>query len=244
MTDILIIPPTELMEKCAISLGVLAILDFGWAYHTKARYFSLHGLWNIIITILILPDLYKTIIDPLHALAPGSDFNRWPIIMVSVLHLWHCVAYSGLTWDDYFHHFVFAAGLCFVNFVWDWGCSTNFLIFFICGLPGGLDYLMLAAVKHGYIHKISEKRINRLLNVWCRGPGCIASACLVWINWMSGQTDHIPVIIKFLTGMLAFTNGQYYSRRVVESCTVHEIKLSQSQENLICSRCNSSNSEN
>ena len=239
MSDILIIPLSEFIQKAVISLGVLAILDFGWAYHTKARYFSLHGLWNIIITILILPDLYYTIIDPLHAMAPGNDFNRWPVIMVVVLHFWHCVAYSGLTWDDYFHHFVFVVGLSCVNFVWDWGYATNFLIFFICGLPGGLDYLMLAAVKHGYIQKISEKRINKLLNVWCRGPGCIASACLIWINSFSGGTAHIPTTAKILTGLLAFTNGQYYSRRVVESCAVHELKLSQSFEKHYCSNCNS-----
>jgi hypothetical protein len=237
MSNFLIIPLSEFIQKCCISLGVLAILDFGWALHTKARYFSLHGLWNIIITILILPDMWKTITDPLNALSPGSDFNRWPIVMVTVLHFWHCVAYSGLSWDDYFHHFVFAAGLSSVNFVWDWGYSTNFLIFFICGLPGGLDYLMLAAVKQGYINKISEKRINRLLNVWCRGPGCIASACLIWVNWMSNNTEHIPNFVKFVTMLLAFTNGQYYSRRVVESCAVHEDKLSRRQEKIYCSGC-------
>lgn len=230
MINLLIIPLSELFLNCLISLGVLVILDFGWAYHTKARYFSLHGLWNIIISILILPDLYKTIIDPLHALAPGTDFNKWPSILGTVLHFWHCVAYNGLTWDDYFHHFVFAAGFSIITFGWDWGYGTNFLIFFICGLPGGLDYLMLAAVKHGYIEKISEKRINKLLNVWCRGPGCIASACLIWINWMSGQTEHIPVSVKLICILLAFTNGQYYSRRVIESWARHEHELSQSQE--------------
>lgn len=240
-SGILVIPLWDFGQKLVIGLGVLAILDFAWAYHTKARYFSLHGLWNIIITIMIIPDLIKTLIDPMHALSPGSDFSRWPVIMVTVLHFWHCVAYGGLSWDDYFHHFVFAVGLCSVNFVWDWGYSTNFLIFFICGLPGGLDYLMLAAVKHGYIQKISEKRINKILNVWCRGPGCTAAACLVWINWMSGQADHIPGMVKLLTTILAISNGQYYSGRVVASWARHEDELSRSEsrEKLLCSKCNS-----
>lgn len=237
MIDNLITLWWDFGQKWVISLGVLAILDFGWSYHTKARYFSLHGLWNIIITIMILPDMWKTLIDPMHALTPGSNFSRWPIIMVAVLHFWHCVAYKGLTWDDYFHHFVFTAGLCTVNFIWDWGYSTNFLIFFICGLPGGLDYLMLAAVKHEYIYKISEKRINKLLNVWCRGPGCISAACLVWINWMSGQTEHIPAGIKIVTILLAVTNGQYYSRRVVASWARHEDQLTRSTEKFYCNSC-------
>jgi len=227
MENLIVIPLREFGEKWIMALGVLVILDFAWAYHTKARYFSLHGVWNIIITILIIPDLYKTLLDPMHALTPGNDVSRWPIIMVAVIHFWHCVGYSGLTFDDYFHHIVFATGLCAINFIWDWGYSTNFILFFICGLPGGLDYLMLAGVKHGYIRKISEKRINKLLNVWCRGPGCIASGCLIWINWMSNQTNHIPSFVKMITIILSISNGQYYSRRVVASWAIHESMLKQ-----------------
>jgi len=235
--QMLVIPFTEFLQKCVVGLGMLAIIDFGWAYHTKARYFSLHGVWNIIITVLILPDLYKTMIDPLNALSPGYNFTRWPIVFVAILHVWHCVAYNGLTSDDYFHHIVFAGGLSTINFLWDWGYSTNFMLFFICGLPGGLDYLMLSAVKHGYLAKISEKRINQLLNIWCRGPGCIAAACLVWVNWMNGNADHIPVPIKLVTILLALTNGQYYSRRVVASWARHEDELARSQEHSYCSHC-------
>jgi hypothetical protein len=252
MGDLLVIPLWDLFQKGIIILGVLAILDFGLMYRTRARYFSLHGLWNVIITILILPDMYKTLIDPQHALTPGSDFNRWPTIMVTMLHFWHCIAYNGLSVDDYIHHFVFAISLGIINLIWDWGYSTNFMIFFICGLPGGLDYLMLSAVKHGYIKKISEKRINKTLNVWCRGPGCIAAACLIWINWMAGETGHIPTMIKIITILLAIINGQYYSRRVVESCVLHEDKLSRdlnrdlnltrsaSMEKLLCDNCQKS----
>lgn len=222
----LVIPIEEFLQIWMISLGSLVLLDFGLAYHTKARYFTLHGLWNIIITVLIVPDMWKTLTDPLSAMLPEQHFSRWPIIMVAVIHFWHCIGYGFLSGDDYFHHITFAGVLCLVNFIWDWGYVTNFLIFFICGLPGGLDYLMLAAVKQGYLRKISEKRINKLLNVWCRGPGCVASACLVWINWVSGNTNHIPALVKSLTMFLAIYNGQYYSRRVVASWAVHERQLS------------------
>ncbi len=212
----------DIFQKWFIGLGLLAILDFGWSYHTKARYFTLHGSWNIIITILTLPDLYYTLRDPLGAISPSENANTWPIIFATVLHFWHCVAYGILSLDDYFHHIFFASILCSINLIWNWGHSANFFIFFICGFPGGLDYLMLAAVKHGYIRKISEKRINSLLNMWCRGPGCIATACLIWINWLSGKTDHIPAAVKIITMFLAITNGQYYARRVVESGAIHE----------------------
>jgi len=84
------------------------------------------------------------------------------------------------------------------------------LTFFICGLPGGLDYLMLAGVKHKYISKIIEKRYNKLLNVWVRGPGCIASACIIWANWVNNNTSQIPTVVKIVTILLTIANGQYY----------------------------------
>jgi len=216
-------------EKWIIGLGLLAILDFGWAYHTKARYFALHGVWNMLITTILLPDMYQTIVDPLNAIKPSNiDFtsiyeaNRWPIIFITLLHFWHCVAYGILTYDDYFHHIVFASILCVINFCWEWGYSTNFAAFFLCGFPGGVDYLMLLAVKHDYIDKMTEKEWNRILNVWCRGPGCIAAACVIWVNWVAGNTGHIPIFIKLFTIILLISNGQYYSGRVIVSWANHK----------------------
>nr|QBK91474.1 MAG: hypothetical protein LCPAC302_00940 [Pithovirus LCPAC302]QBK91551.1 MAG: uncharacterized protein LCPAC302_01710 [Pithovirus LCPAC302] len=216
------IPIQEFIWKFGTALGLLAILDFG-CYKTRARYFTLHGIWNILISSLIIPDLFKFIMDPL---GPSQDATQWPGIFVAAIHFWHCIAYSGLTWDDYFHHIVFATTLTSANFIWDWGYGANFLIFFICGLPGGLDYIMLACVKHGYLSKIKEKRWNRYLNTWIRSPGCIASACSIWVNWMAGNTNHIPVLVKIVMILLVISNGQYYSSRVTASWAIHEHKLS------------------
>lgn len=225
----MIIPLDEFVSKFIISIGLLAILDFGLAYNTKARYFLLHGIWNIIITLILLPDMYTTIIDPFHAISLENEPTRWPIIFVVAIHFWHCVAYRNLTYDDYFHHGIFVISLCGINFLWEWGYSTNFITFFICGLPGGIDYLMLTAVKHGFMDKITEKRWNKILNIWVRAPGCVASAAIVWINWMGGQTSHIPSIIKIMTIMLTVGNGQYYSKRVVASWAIHENNLKKSR---------------
>ena len=47
----------------------------------------------------------------------------------------------------------------------------SFLCFFISGLPGGIDYLMLTLVKHGVIDVMVQKRTCASLNVWLRAPG-------------------------------------------------------------------------
>ena len=54
----------------------LILLDFGVTYHTKARYFTLHGIWNIIISFLIIPDMFYTLINPINAIDPGCDYNK------------------------------------------------------------------------------------------------------------------------------------------------------------------------
>jgi hypothetical protein len=46
-----------------------------------------------------------------------------------------------------------------------WTRTVNAVNFFICGLPGGLDYFLLSLVKLGLIDKIVEKRANLWLQV-------------------------------------------------------------------------------
>jgi hypothetical protein len=74
------------------------------------------------------------------------------------------------------------------------------LSFFLSGLPGGLDYFMLALVKHGWLSSDSEKKYNarvmvgagcrghlqdsrRPAQVWIRSPGCMLCAYSIYSSW-------------------------------------------------------------
>ncbi len=75
------------------------------------------------------------------------------------------------------------------------------LAFFLSGLPGGLDYAMLAMVKHGYLSIEAEKRYNARVmvrerypffvtfvvtvcrQVWIRAPGCMLCAYTIYFSW-------------------------------------------------------------
>jgi hypothetical protein len=61
----------------------------------------------------------------------------------------------------------------------------SFLVFFVCGWPGGLDYLWLGMVKAEWIKKIDEKRWNMTNNTWCRAPGCVTSGILIYVGWVT-----------------------------------------------------------
>merc|ERR1712137_984366 len=53
--------------------------------------------------------------------------------------------------------------------------------FWASGLPGGLDYAMLVAVKKKWLSSLTEKRINTQIHVWMRCPGCLYHALFCWI---------------------------------------------------------------
>ena len=64
---------------------------------STARYFFLHALWNFCIVLTVLPGCYLTLRDPFSFVLTKDPANHWCVIMVAALHLWHCIAYSGLT---------------------------------------------------------------------------------------------------------------------------------------------------
>ena len=49
-------------------------------------------------------------------------------------------------------------------------------------MPGGADYAMLFAVKHGWMTPLSEKRYNAAINVWIREPALVVTATLGFIQ--------------------------------------------------------------
>ena len=140
----------------------------------------------------------------------------WPTCIVIAMHLYHMLSFK-LDSNDYFHHLLFVPTIGGINFVYPLGPLCNVLCFFISGLPGGVDYMLLAYVKMGKISAYTEKRINCSINTWLRAPGinvfCVLALC-AWVN-PPKEADppagwcFLPVVC------LAYFNGQYYAQRVV-----------------------------
>ena len=72
---------------------------------------------------------------------------------------------------------------------------------------------MLAMVKLKIMNRITEKKLNTLINTWCRGPGCVISAAWTYSNYVQGIMEP-PVFIVILQMILLFVNGQYYATRI------------------------------
>ena len=91
------------------------------------------------------------------------------------------------------------------------------------GLPGGLDYAMLVAVKHGCLPALTEKRYNALLNAYVRGPfGAIGAA----IAYLAGQRAAAvgqaeEAAAGYIIATASLVNSCFFSKLAVENAAEH-----------------------
>ena len=197
-------------------IGALAVCDVLYARHTKARYFALHVIANTWITCLCVPDCYYLLTDPVNALSKSSTPNHWPTALVFSIHLYHMLFFSGLQWIDWLHHILMVIVGAPLLITGEIGPLMNFNHFFMCGVPGGVDYLMLFCVKHGWMSPLTEKRYNAAINVWVREPAlmCTATFGYMQLHLQPEQVGSLSLVRVCLIG-LACWNGLFFMERVV-----------------------------
>ena len=187
-----------------------------------ARWKCIHAFANLLISFFCINDLLKTAVDPIGATkgVRGVDYSMKPAYMILCLHIYHLLPFMRfkLHDGDVFHHLVFVGIVGPVGIAFDTGPLQNFVAFFICGLPGALDYIMLVLVKLKMLSRYDEKVWNARINVWLRSPGLTIASCFIYLGILYGDDDSrckkMP-ILSFLTAALILINGQYYSQVVV-----------------------------
>jgi len=202
-------------------LAVIASFDTVVRYYTwtsaGARWFFLHSVANWAIAAMSLEDLIYVTKHPLCAmLAPVATWK--PSQLAFALHVYHLLAFTKLRAEDIRHHVLFCGFFGVFNFTMDWGPVQNTLLFFISGLPGAMDYILLAAVKEGKFDTMREKYINSNINVWLRMPGLVFTGVVLWSCGAMGQIKSpymwIPSIVCTI---LAIGNGVHYMAQIHEN---------------------------
>lgn len=229
------VPTTAQDNVAAIVAGLVGLLPLVLVDYTicaalckdaGGRWFLLHALGNLVVAVMSLPDIIFWFKDTSAAMSvaycktlPFPGCSDWPTCLIISMHVYHMISFK-LSADDLFHHLLFVPLIGGVNFAYPWGVSGNILSFFISGLPGGIDYLMLAAVKTGHLDSYTEKRINCSINTWIRGPGITTFVIIVTGAWLhpppeTQPEDLMPAWLFFTTVGLIFFNGQFYAQRVI-----------------------------
>ena len=194
------------------------------ANNASARWYFVHAVTNGAICVLVAPDIVALFRAPLEGLT--ADYSAdFPLAVSVALHLYHCISQCGqLSAIDWAHHLGGNMLVCALAFPFRYGPLLSWGILFVCGLPGGLDYLCLFLVKCEYMAKITEKRINRRLNMWVRLPGIVTFLPLSYVCWSTGDC-HVPGSILVIQSLLNLINGVYFADRVVSNSALAESKV-------------------
>jgi hypothetical protein len=222
-----LLPPSFLqfhLPMCLMWLGVMAVLDkiFRRTLVKGAPWFALHCAMNAIVVLFGLRDVYFVLATP--ACAMVGEVQSWvPTHVALMVHVYHCVAYTDLRFDDILHHVAFVLPMGIMQLSMMWGPICNFQMFFITGLPGGLDYALLVLVKQGRLGKLDEKKHNSRIMVWLRMPGLLIMSSIQYVVMTMGfYRVHFAWI--WVCMILSSTNGIFYMAQVHENYTINRVE--------------------
>lgn len=212
----------EDLTQIIASIAVFFIVDFIAVKPfivPKARYFALHAICNTLVCCATFRGVLTVLTgDPLTVLTgPGEVLGN---NIVVGLHLYHCLAFK-LSADDIFHHLTFVStlGVMAITVKKTSGVNIPYAIFFLSGLPGGIDYLLLTLSAHGFVSKSTQKAVYAKINLWVRGP---AMCLYVFLWWTAYRTGHvIPPYVILAAVALHFYNGMFYTQQAIESNAIY-----------------------
>jgi hypothetical protein len=149
-----------------------------------------------------------------------------------LIHIYHGLFFTKLTKEDIFHHVVFAGSFGSASLLYYWGPIVNMFLFFVCGFPGMIDYILLSLVKLNYIDKLTEKHLVTYIYMYIRSPGIICTVFLGLCNMLS-KLNQLSIIFIFFASIVNFLmifNAQYYLNSVIVSYNRHKLDLNFKEE--------------
>ena len=182
----------------------------------KGTYYINHFIANIMVMYYTLPQLILCYQDINLASLLPTNYNA--IEYIFSIHYYHIFYYFfKLRFDDWLHHILMIFVALPLSLQLDNGAILSHSVFFLTGLPGAIDYSLLALTRNRIINKKIEKRVNKFLNLWIRCPGCISSATLIFVNY--GLNRHkltnLEGVYAILIGSIIYWNGIYFMEQVV-----------------------------
>jgi len=180
----------------------------------KTRWYFIHFIANSIIASNTYENVYYAFIDPKNIMnQPFSTFN---INFTMALHIFHIfTSRKELTLTDWIHHMVSCIFVCSIALYLVKNSIIDYLLFFMCGLPGGIDYFLLVLCKYKLISKLTEKSINRWLNLLIRMPFMMLCDWYIILNLYHGNITLRVYIWTIIGCKLMLINSIYYCNKTV-----------------------------
>ena len=175
----------------------------------KAQWFFLHSIGNCLIVHAIFPELMDAFTDPslLYTKPTTFEGSYWAF----ALHVYHAVMYT-MNSSDLFHHLVFAISGIGYSFYFQPYIVSSVPLLTLTGVPGAIDYFLLANVKLGRVPKLTEKSVNAWLNCWIRVPLSMMIVGMAYVELIKhSRWECIPCVL------LVAVNSVYYGNMAVNN---------------------------
>ena len=182
----------------------------------KARYFQLHTVINLIITVRILPDVINLISNPV------SNYklleNHYESNLILSLHLYHVLISKNLNMIELFHHILFV-GFGIIPTIMYIKTNQIYLGYIACsGIPGIFEYGLLTLLKNNIITSNVQKKLTAYLYNYIRCPLALFGCYINYFSWKYNK-----IIKKEIFGMtlyiniLLFLNGTVFNQLTLKS---------------------------
>ena len=191
----------------------------------STRYFLLHFIFNMYMVYVTWNTFMSCLFQPLSIF--DEDYNYYSILStVSIMnfHLYHLLTHiEELSMETMLHHLIGAIVNPIITIFYPIGKLPVMHNIILCGIPGGIDYLLLVLVKYDIIEKMTEKKINRFLNLLVRWPFIFLSNYLILLN-VYNDNIVIPFLIFFSIFINNF-NAIYFCDKVIGNYYITNIEL-------------------
>jgi len=191
---------------------------FNFILSNTTRWFFLHSIINFIVVYYAYEDVCQCVLNSIECYKIPWNYNSIKVYNYSLLlHVYHCLFFK-LKKEDYLHHFLMVL-ICGIFCYILKSIISSFALFFLSGLPGAIDYMLLYFVKINKINSITEKKIYTFLSAYIRAPGCTYTLAIGMngiINYYN-ENHYKKLFILLISIILIFWNGQYYFIKSHES---------------------------
>ena len=127
----------------------------------KGNYYLIHGISNMFITIACINDVKQSYLNLNNFM--NYPINYYPSIITLSLHSYHIINYyNKLLFDDWLHHLLMCGVALPIGINMNSGFLLNHSLFFLTGLPGGINYINMFLTRNNIMNRLNQKRINSL----------------------------------------------------------------------------------
>tara|TARA_B100000242_G_scaffold294186_1_gene275335 strand:+ start:1537 stop:2352 length:816 start_codon:yes stop_codon:yes gene_type:complete len=176
-------------------------------------YYLLHSIANWGIVYYTYPIVRDTYLN----LSNTFNLSNNPISyqICSALHIYHIIRYK-MNKEDIKHHIPTLLVLSIPLFNISQSPLVSHIAFFLCGLPGAIDYILLFLSRNNIIHRLTEKKWNVYLNLYVRCPGSILNSAIAFqLVQQKPNMSNFYKLCYFGVASFSFWNGTYYLRNVI-----------------------------